>query len=216
MAEVLTGQSVLSQIELLKHQIGVLLKGKTEGSLTIAITSCVAGEGVTTTASNLAASFAQDSDVEVLLIDGNSECRGLERCLKQGKLPGVPRMPEDSCPTTWPLTRLDENLHVLSASKSKRRIEIDTFFSGVNGALDRAKEKYRVVILDCPPIPKMYSSLHLFEKVDGVIVVIEAERVRSEVIENNLTILKDAGADILGCVLNKRRFPVPKFIYRRL
>jgi len=216
MAEILTAKSLVPQLELLKHQLQRLLTGESGEPVTVAITSCEAGEGVTTLASNLAASLAKDEEVEVLLIDGNSSDKGVQKYLREKNLTAVSRMPEDTVPTAWPVHQATENLGVLSAKKQKNTDGIDTFFHGVNGSLDMAKEKYQFIILDCPPIRRMYSSLNLFRKVDGVILVIEAEKARYEVIEREVTMLKEAGANILGTVLNKRRFPIPKFIYRRL
>jgi Mrp family chromosome partitioning ATPase len=216
MAEILTAKSLVPQLELLKHQIQRLLTGESGKPVTVAITSCEAGEGVTTLASNLAASLANDSEVEVLLVDGNSSDKGIQKYLREKDLTEVSRMPDDTLPADWPVHQATENLGVLSARKQKNPDGIDTFFHGVNGSLDKAKEKYQFVILDCPPIRRMYSSLHLFKKVDGVILVIEAEKVRYEVIEREVNMLKEAGANVLGTVLNKRRFPIPKFIYKRL
>jgi Mrp family chromosome partitioning ATPase len=62
----------------------------------------------------------------------------------------------------------------------------------------------------------MYHSMEFFRKVDGVVLVIEAERVRTPVIERAVDTLQDCGANVLGAVLNKRRFPIPRFLYKRL
>ena len=180
MAEILTGKSLVPQLELLKHQIERLLTGdaRAEGLSPWPLPPVKQGEGVTTLASNLAASLAKDEDVEVLLIDGNSSDKGVQKYLRAKGLSGVSRIPDDRLPAEWPVHRAMENLGVLAAKKQKNPDGIDTFFHGVNGALEKAKEKFQFVILDCPPIRRMYSSLHLFKKVDGVILVIEAEKVR--------------------------------------
>lgn len=51
--------------------------------------------------------------------------------------------------------------------------------------------------------------------VDGVVLVVEAENTRWQVIDNlKHNIMKNKG-NILGIVFNKRRFYIPDFIYRR-
>ena len=47
-------------------------------------------------------------------------------------------------------------------------------------------------------------------------LVVESERTRSEVVDHALDRLKSAGADILGIILNKREFHIPKGVYRFL
>jgi len=216
MSTILTGKSLDSQLELLRHNIQRELIGKEKRPVTIAVTSCESGEGVTTVSTNLAACLAKQRDVEVLLIDGNTASDSLERRLAQGKIAGMMRMPGDTSPSTWPIQQISSNFSVLSSAKAKKKTDIDTFYSSANGCIERAKERFQFVVLDCPPIRRMFSSLHVFELVDGVILVVEAEKVRREVIEKEVSMLKNAGAKILGVVLNKRRFPIPKFLYRRL
>lgn len=216
MAEILTAKSLVPQLELLKHQLQRLLTDESAKPVAVAITSCESREGVTTLASNLAASLARDAKVDVLLVDGNPANKGVHKYLREKDLPEVSHTLDDTPATEWPVHQLTENLGLLCAKKQKRSGSDDTFFHGINGSLETAKSKYKFVVLDCPPIRHMYSSLHIFKKVDGVILVIEVERVRYEVIEREVSMLREAGANILGTVLNKRRFPIPKFIYRRL
>jgi Mrp family chromosome partitioning ATPase len=51
---------------------------------------------------------------------------------------------------------------------------------------------------------------------DGVLFVIEAERVRWQVAERTTEHLRRANVRLLGAVLNKRRRHVPEWLYRTL
>jgi len=53
-------------------------------------------------------------------------------------------------------------------------------------------------------------------KADGVILVVEAERLRREVVQRSMAILEDTGANVLGVVLNKRKYPIPGMFYKYL
>lgn len=216
MKEIQTARSLVPQIELLKQktQLGTDSAGKRP--LSIAITSCEVGEGVTTTAVNLAASLKQDPGVHVLLVDGNVTDRGVEKYLRCGKMASISQIVADSNLANMPIHHISGGLDLLVAKKEKDGSGLNTFFSGLNGTFKRLNESYNVIILDCPPIRTMYSSLSLFRSVDGVILVIQAERVRSEIIQREIDLLKGARANLLGCVLNKRRFPIPNFIYKRI
>jgi Mrp family chromosome partitioning ATPase len=52
--------------------------------------------------------------------------------------------------------------------------------------------------------------------VHGVVLVIKAEATRWEVGQSAKARLENAGANILGVVLNDRRHHIPGWIYKRL
>ncbi len=89
--------------------------------------------------------------------------------------------------------------------------------------LDRLKEvfavlkkRYRYILVDSPPVIPFIDAARICEITDGVVLVVESERARSEVVDHALDKLKSAGAEILGTILNKREFHIPKGIYRFL
>ena len=51
---------------------------------------------------------------------------------------------------------------------------------------------------------------------DAVLLVVEAGKCRRETISSSVDLLKKHRARVLGVVLNKRRYRIPEFIYRRL
>ncbi|MBC7954188.1 MAG: hypothetical protein H7Z12_20530 [Rhodospirillaceae bacterium] len=77
-------------------------------------------------------------------------------------------------------------------------------------------ERADLIILDTPPVLSSPLAQALAPTVDGVILVVEAERTRTEVARAAQHALTMAGANILGVVLNKRRYHVPKRVYERL
>ena len=78
------------------------------------------------------------------------------------------------------------------------------------------KKKYRYILVDSPPVIPFIDATRICEVTDGVVLVVESERTRSEVVDHALDRLKSAGAEILGIILNKREFHIPKGIYRFL
>lgn len=216
MLNIRPGKSMTPQMELLRHRIRNLVRTDETGASTIAVTSLERGEGVTTVATNLAAILAEETKGDVLLIDGNAEGKGVEKAFRQRDPIGVTALPHDSDANAWPVMSAMENLDVLSVRKTRSEEGSKPFFTGLNGSLAQAKGRYRYTIIDSPPLGEMYHSMEFFRKVDGVVLVIEAERVRTPVIERAVDTLQDCGANVLGAVLNKRRFPIPRFLYKRL
>ena len=56
----------------------------------------------------------------------------------------------------------------------------------------------------------------LVSQVDGVILVVEAEKTRWQVALNVKEKILQHGGNLLGVVFNKRQFYIPNFIYKYL
>ncbi len=83
-------------------------------------------------------------------------------------------------------------------------------------ALSRLKAQFDFILIDCPPFFGDRLAPRFCAGADGVIIVIEAEETRKSAAKTMVTELRTAGSDILGAVLNKRRYPIPDWIYDRL
>ena len=77
-----------------------------------------------------------------------------------------------------------------------------------------ARERFTLVIVDCPPIMQAPDSAVLCGLADGTILVVEADRTRVPVVQRARETLTAGGAKILGVVLNKREDLIPSFLYR--
>jgi protein-tyrosine kinase len=51
---------------------------------------------------------------------------------------------------------------------------------------------------------------------DGLVIVLQANATRRESARRAKQLLDECGIPVLGAVLNKRAFPIPEPIYRRL
>ena len=78
------------------------------------------------------------------------------------------------------------------------------------------KLNYKVIIIDLPSISEGIAVLKSSAISDGIIYVIESEKVRREVIQHAKDKLDNVGANIFGVVLNKRRFYIPKWLYNKI
>ena len=78
------------------------------------------------------------------------------------------------------------------------------------------RREFDFVIVDAPPIKRYGDAIALGKLADGVVVVIEAESTRRQVAHVAVENLRAAGVKVLGAVLNKRTFPIPEGIYKRL
>jgi succinoglycan biosynthesis transport protein ExoP len=84
------------------------------------------------------------------------------------------------------------------------------------GVLAKARKAYDVVIIDSPAVSRSAAGVVIAPFVDLTLMVVEAERTRAAVARNLIDRIDAAGGLVVGAILNKRRFPIPPFIYSRL
>lgn len=78
------------------------------------------------------------------------------------------------------------------------------------------RKDFDYTIVDCPSLRESGVLLSIAPFVDGVILVVEANRTRKEQILHAERNIEAAQGNILGHVLNKRTYQVPGWIYRLL
>jgi protein-tyrosine kinase len=78
------------------------------------------------------------------------------------------------------------------------------------------RDKFEYVLLDGSPVGTNPETTVLCDLVDAVIMVVRHGSTRREVVRRSKETIERAGGKILGVVLNKRKFPIPEFLYRRL
>jgi len=77
-------------------------------------------------------------------------------------------------------------------------------------------ERFDLVLVDSPPLKSSPDGLAMAPKTTGIVLVVEAESTGWRVIQGTINKIKQVGGNILGVVLNKRRYYIPEFIYKRL
>jgi capsular exopolysaccharide synthesis family protein len=81
---------------------------------------------------------------------------------------------------------------------------------------ERLRERFELVLIDSPPLSVSPDGLAIASRVDGVILVLEAEKTRWQTAKNVAQRIAQVGGNIIGVVLNKRRYYIPSFIYKWL
>jgi capsular exopolysaccharide synthesis family protein len=212
------GNNLQDEIDLLKDRARICLNGRVSRPHVLGITSCQRGEGVTTVAANLAVALAQEGNNRVLLVDGNLAHPSLHKVFGTKEVPGIISSLGERYRYGghWPVFPVGNGLRILlSGGRIDRpeRILRDPQFKGF---IEYVKPKYQTIIIDCPPVMGDRGSLILPSLCDSIILVVEAGKAKVEVAQRAKALLEERGIDILGVVLNKRKQPIPGFIYRHI
>lgn len=170
-------------------------------SYAIAVTSSVKSEGKTFTSLNLAISIARDFDDKVLLIEGDLKNPGLYEYLKHPPGFGLTdvlsgKIDIDACAVQM----FDGQLSVLFAGKTAGNPSKLLSSLKMQEIITTARERYKYIIIDTPPIMPMadiniYSTL-----VDGILLVIKAGKTPRSLVKRATSTL--AADKIVGVVLN--------------
>jgi uncharacterized protein involved in exopolysaccharide biosynthesis/Mrp family chromosome partitioning ATPase len=196
--------------------MGVKLQAETQR--VFSITSCHKGAGVSTVAAYLASSLARHSDGRVLLVDVNFQDPFVHQIFDISLSPGLADLSggaysQTSVIQSSPVNKLD----VLCAGKTSMASDKRIFESkGFADLLKYWKHEYSFVLIDTPAVWEENYVVTLANMVDGVIMVFEAEEDRWEVAQRAKDRLAVGGATLVGGILNKRLFYVPKWLYQRL
>jgi capsular exopolysaccharide synthesis family protein len=78
------------------------------------------------------------------------------------------------------------------------------------------RKEFDYVLIDSPPLSSYSDGIVLGQLADGVVLVLEANATRREVAMRVADSLRAKEVKVLGAVLNKRTFPIPDAVYKRV
>ena len=82
--------------------------------------------------------------------------------------------------------------------------------------LAEARKRYALVLIDAPPIIPFAETPLIAGIADGLVLIIESERTKREIVNRAKMTVLEAGGRVIGVVLNQRRYVIPEFLYRYL
>jgi len=171
----------------------------------IVTTSCVAREGKTSVASNLAILIAQ-ANKRVLLIDGDMRRPGIHSLFDIDRAPGLSDFLKGDAGLDGVLRKsFMENLSILTCgSKVSNPSElIGAAFERINELVERCREEFDLVIVDTPPMT--LSDPYLLAKMCGgtVLLVVRSGSTNKEMVRRVIAKLHSVDAQVGGTVLNQ-------------
>jgi Mrp family chromosome partitioning ATPase len=78
------------------------------------------------------------------------------------------------------------------------------------------REQFSLILIDSSPTNVTADSLALCETVDGIVLVVEAEKTRSAVVKKLRDQILMQEGNLLGMVFTKRKMYIPEMLYKLL
>jgi protein-tyrosine kinase len=175
------------------------------------------GNGCSQLCSVSARLLAESVSGSVCLLDGNFRSPSLPEKLGVENHHGLADCLRQQGPIQQFAKRVRrENLWLLSAgSLAKESLNLLNC-DRMNERMAELRSSFDYLLIDAPPL-NTYADAVVFGRLsDGVVLVLEANATRREAALRVAESLRATKIPVLGAVLNKRTFPIPAMLYKRL
>lgn len=169
---------------------------------TILITSPGPGDGKSTSATNLAITFAQ-TGAKTLLVDTDLRRPVLHSILGHTHNEGLTNVLVGKIPLDQTIrpTRI-RNLFLLTSGTLPRNPSEFLASRVMQKLIHRISSLFTVILFDSPPIIAVTDAAVLATKMDGTVIVVKADRTDRDALVQSQNILKKVNARIFGTVVN--------------
>ncbi len=166
------------------------------------VTSAYAEEGKTTSASNLAISFAA-SGRKVLLIDADLRRPSLDKIHGLDRMRGLSHLLRDLMPLHRVVQPSQiENLDVITAGPEVPNPAELLSSPRLAELLDEARKSYDIILVDASPLLAVADPKIIGAVVDGIILTVRAWMLDHRDAEQSVELLRNLGTPILGLLVN--------------
>ncbi|MBI5555453.1 MAG: CpsD/CapB family tyrosine-protein kinase [Elusimicrobia bacterium] len=182
---------------------------------TIVLTSSVHNEGKSTTSVNLAVAMSYEKDRKVLLIDGDLRKSKTHLLLGMINTKGLSELLNSKATVEeviryTPIPGLDIITSGAVPSDPSELLESRK----MKDLLSAMKLQYDFIIIDTPPIIPLTDAAALGINVDGVVMVVQTNRTKKEVVTQAENLLQQAGCNLLGFILTNVEYYIPSYYYK--
>jgi Mrp family chromosome partitioning ATPase len=207
----------LSRAELVKLVQRVFLLPDSTGRKVVTFVGVQEGTGCSSICAGAAEALAAQVDGPVCLVDANLRSPGLHHYFNVQNLKGFSDAVFSSAALDEFLQKLPGGkLTLLPAGSKGARLRTALKSEQLRARLVQLRGQFEFVLIDAPAMNRSADAVLISKLADGAVLVLESDATRREVARTAKESFESAGVRLLGAVLNKRTFPIPRFLYERL
>lgn len=193
----------------------LLLLARDKGLKTLLFTSAVYEPENQDVVQKIGRAIGEKENLRVLVIDANFRKLTMKKITSQQSAPGLIDVIEEKVTMEKSMQTISKNLAVISSGKTELNPITILDSSRMEQILKDATNQFDLILIDAPDLAKR-ESVMLSSHVDGVILLINENKTRKQVVQAMISPLKAKRARILGVILNNRTFSIPSAIYERV
>jgi hypothetical protein len=181
------------------------LRQNASHGLAVALTSANSGEGVTHSLQALVGGLGRDPLARTLTIDSR-------------RLRALSAAPEDIARLCH---QIDRTVYEFGDPLLMKRAFTGPYswegsWQYRRDCVQQLRAAFDYILIDCPALKEAGDVLALAPFVDGVIMVVEADKTRKDQILHAEKTIEFARGNLIGHILNKRTYLIPNWLYHRL
>ncbi len=199
------------------------LDAQAQGGRSLMVVAATQGEGVTTVAANLALIASRRADKAVWLVDLDVRRNAVYKSFKQASMQGMgaPGRAYDASLREQPPYRItpsviqNEDQKLLSVHKIQgtqlyiTRFRNEYLRGGQRVQICSAAKWWRALrqiadwtLVDAPALDRSSAALAVASQMDGIIMVVEADRTSAQEVADARREIEDHGGTVIGIVMN--------------
>ncbi|MFF2755772.1 CpsD/CapB family tyrosine-protein kinase [Psychrobacillus sp. NPDC058041] len=181
---------------------------------TLLFTSSSIGEGKSTSAANVAITFAQEGK-KVLLVDADLRKPTMHYTFEKSNSPGITNLLTGH----WNINEVIKEsgiigLHLITCGPIPSNPAELLGSSSMDNFIKEIREIYDMIIFDSPPALSVSDAQILSNKCDGTILVISSGLTEKKSIVKAKEILEASKANIIGTILNNYKLEKDHYYYQ--
>lgn len=186
-------------------------------NLSVTFAGCREGDGASTMSFNFAHAYSENSYDSVVLVDGNIRKPILHHQFNFKNDKGLSDVINGKVGLLDVIKEIKPKRFFFISSGTESKNPISLFNTAMfDSILKLLRDMFSLIIFDSPPILGNPEVAIFANKLDGIILVLNADVTRWEVAKAVKNDLEGANVKILGAILNKKEFVIPQSIYRWL
>jgi Mrp family chromosome partitioning ATPase len=204
----------LRELGLLRNSLETMFEGKSVRS--IMFTSAVSGEGVTTISTYFAKFLGLQGMASTLACEMNGHRPAFSSVFSLNGDSGVTDYFTETCSVGSLVQSAGSEVDIIQLGQKDPAIIQLRLKQAFPRFLEEAHESYETIVIDAPPVISSPETPPMAALVDGCVIVVHAGRTKREVVRRSIETIQNLGGNVLGIVLNRKKYHIPGFLYNRI
>lgn len=171
-----------------------------KGNKVVQVEASIPGEGKTSLVCNLGVSLAYN-DLKVVIVDLDFRNPGVSKVFGVEETLGVGDYVLDNASIESIIKTTKYGVDVITRGKEVYNSSFVLNSEKMGEFIEKLKEKYDLILLDCPPVLLMSDYMHIAKYSDGILYAVSANFVKRSAVKDSLTLIEKVGVPVIGSVM---------------